>query len=142
MMREIVGADMARRAYDVVSELEKKVKAGTATEAEQQRYRDGRDMLLIYEWKAKPVAPAELMPPLPRNPRPTEVVLFADWWERVRTREKWRGVWWLVALDEWIRPRFPDEADPAARFMALACCELKDRGLLEEWPAAAKGEAA
>lgn len=50
MARMLNSRDEYTRALKVVSALESKVKSGDATERERERYRDGVDHCLIYEW--------------------------------------------------------------------------------------------
>ena len=51
MSKFIETRDQARAAEKVIDRLEKKVKAGTATEEETVRYRSGLEYLLCWEWE-------------------------------------------------------------------------------------------
>lgn len=46
----ITSSAMHRRACRVVSDLERRVKSGTATDADRKRYSAGVDHLLVFEW--------------------------------------------------------------------------------------------
>jgi hypothetical protein len=106
----ITSAEMARRAVRVLAELERKVKDGTATEAEAERLAAGRDHLLVYDW-SKDATPAvevipreEPEPPCPPEPLDPRVLAFCNWWERVHLSARWFPESWRVGMLYWWYP--------------------------------------
>lgn len=118
MTAMIVDLSMYRRACQEVSRLEKLVKSGEATERDRQRYRDGMDHTLIWEWAHGDAAPAvQVIPsedPLEGSERQRDprAVWFADWFDRVK--QPFEGtevailgdemVYWFGAFWWWVQP--------------------------------------
>lgn len=124
---------MYRRALRKLSRLEERVKAGEATPDECERCWAGRDHVLIYEWAEDGRPAVEVMPPLPSPPlyRASDpaVLSFCDWWERVRTTEKWAPDAWRVGLLFWWHPRGLETLTEELEIEAE--CELLARDLVE-----------
>lgn len=130
---------MYDRALRVLRGLEAKIKDGTATDAERERYHAGCDHVLIYEWAGDPSPAVEVIPREPEPeppPRAPEAVAFANWYERARRFERFAGVEWFEAALWWWGAR--DRAALSALWLDMDD-ELIDRGL-HAWQQPQDGE--
>jgi hypothetical protein len=100
----ITSPEMYRRACRVVADLERRVKDGTATVAERERYQAGVDHVLIYGWAEDTTRAVEVIPASEPEPLHPLVGQFCDWWARVRRTAKWREDTWRVGLLYWWHP--------------------------------------
>lgn len=106
MSHESIKSDAQFRRYSALVEaLERKVKAGTATEVDRAKLRSWREFVLIYTW-GQNERPAE--PVVRREPPPADAQAFLAWYRRNRNSKPWRATDWWAALLYWWHPREPD----------------------------------
>lgn len=100
----ITSWDMHRRACEVLRELEAKMKAGTATDLDRQRYQDGCELTAIWECaygEDRPAVETLADIPVPGPEMNPHTRRFLAWWERNGRKAASRDaafVWWVDAL--------------------------------------------
>ena len=84
-----------------IERLEKLVKAGTASDIDRSRLRDGELELLCWDWEqqAGSTQPEETIPP------PPVAVRFAEFYRRNQHHPAWRCTDWKTAWLYWSAPQ-------------------------------------